>query len=154
VPIHSLADAQFALDRAPTRGKIDLTWERAGKSQSGPVVLAEGWRKSDITWRPSMRRMIPSLPLFGTDLTEAEKKALGLPARQLAFRQRAEVNSRARAAGVLAGDVILGIDDRSFAGMDASDFRQQVRKEHLAGDEVKINILRDGKRLTVAFTLR
>src|SRR5207248_9746004 len=104
------ADAQFALDRAPVQGKLALAWERAGKGLSGTMTLAEGWRRSDLTWRPSMRRMIPSLPLFGTDLSEAEKKALGLPARALAFRQRKEVNRRAEEAGIRAGDVILGVD--------------------------------------------
>src|SRR5262249_8407199 len=100
VPIHSLADAQLAPDRAPVRGKIALRWERAGREQEAALDLAEGWRKSDISWRPSLRRLIPRLPLFGSDLTEAEKKALGLPAGHLAFRQRSEVNSRAKTAGV------------------------------------------------------
>ncbi len=153
VPIHSLADASFALDRAPRKGKIALTWERAGKTHAGAIDLPEAWRKSDITWRPSMRRMLPTLPLFGTDLTEAQKKALGLAAKQLAFRQRSEVNARAAAAGIRAGDDVLGIDGKDFAGMDAAEFRQYVKREYLVGDVIKIDVLREGKRLKLAMTL-
>jgi predicted metalloprotease with PDZ domain len=153
VPIHSLADAQFALDRAPPRGKIDLAWERAGKEHKATLTLPAGWRTSDITWRPSMSPFVPRLPLYGSDLTETQKKALGLNGKQLAFRQRADLNSRARDAGIRAGDVLLGIDGKELRGMDASDFRAWVRRSYLVGDEVKLDVLRDGKRLSVPFTL-
>src|SRR5262249_33224156 len=61
VPVHSLADAQFALDRAPPKGKVPLTWERGGKEQKGALALAPGWRKGDVSWRPSLRHLVPSL---------------------------------------------------------------------------------------------
>src|SRR5262249_32294119 len=153
VPIHSQADAQFALDRAPPKGKITLTWERDGMAHTGELALVEGWRKTDITWRASMQYLIPSLPVFGKDLTAAEKKALGLAAEQLAFRQRDRVHSQARAAGIRAGDIILGIDDRKFENMDAGDLYQYVRQGYLAGDHIIINVLRDGKRLRLPLTL-
>jgi membrane-associated protease RseP (regulator of RpoE activity) len=34
VPIHSFGDALFALDRAPKKGEIDVTWERDGQARS------------------------------------------------------------------------------------------------------------------------
>jgi serine protease Do len=153
VPVHSLADAQFALDRAPAAGKVSLAWERAGKSHSGALDLPEGWRKGDITWRPSLQRLVPSLPLYGTELTAAQKKALGLPARQFAFRHSPSVKPWAEEAGVRAGDVILGVDDRKLEGMDVGDFRDYVRREYLAGDRVRLNVLRGGKRLSLPATL-
>jgi predicted metalloprotease with PDZ domain len=154
VPIHSLADAQFALDRAEAKGAVGLAWERRGKEQTGTLALPEGWRKSDITWRPSLRGLVPTLPLYGTDLTAAEKKALGLPAKQTAFRQRTPVHSRAEAAGFRAGDVILGIAGKDLPGIDAAELRDHVRREYLDGDRVEIDVLRDGKRLRLPFTLR
>jgi S1-C subfamily serine protease len=154
VPVHSIADAQFALDRAPVKGSIAIAWERAGKPVSATIPLAEGWRRSDLSWRASMLRFIPSLPLSGTDLTEVEKKALGLPAGKLAFRQKASVHSRAQAAGVRAGDVICGIDDRTFQGIDAEGLRDLVRQQYLVGDRIKIHVLREGKRLELMLTLR
>src|SRR5262249_56140106 len=93
VPTHSIADTQLALDRAPAQGKLSLTWDRGGKERQGTLALAEGWRKSDITWRPSMRALVPRLPLYGSELTEAEKKLLGLPPRPLPFPPPSPVNS-------------------------------------------------------------
>jgi hypothetical protein len=154
VPIHSLADAQFALDRAPPQGKVVLAWEREGKARTGALPLPAGWRKSDITWRPSVRHLVPSLPVFGEDLTATEKKALGLRPEQLAFRQRDRINPRAEAAGIRPGDIILGVDERKLDGMDAGDLYQYVRREYLVGDEVRVNLLRGGKRLSLPVTLR
>ncbi len=149
VPLHSQADVQFALDRAPSAGKVALTWERAGGARRGELTLAPGWRKQDITWRPSLQALIPYLPLDGIDLSAAEKAALGVPVKVAAFRQRARVHSRAQEAGIRAGDVILGIDGRS--GLD--ELRELVRREYLVGDRVVVELLREGTRLRLPLTL-
>jgi S1-C subfamily serine protease len=154
VPTHSIADAQFALDRAPSKGQVAVAWERTGERQSATLALADGWRRYDLSWRPSLHRLVPTLPLYGTDLTEAEKKALGLPAKQLAFRQRDSVSPRAKAAGVQAGDVIHGIDGRELRDLGAADLRQLARREYLIGDRVQIDVLRGGKRISLPMTLR
>jgi predicted metalloprotease with PDZ domain len=154
VPIHSVADAQFALDRAPAKGQIDLSWERKGKAQTKPVALPEGWRRSDITWRPSVQHLVPYFPLFGPDLTEAEKKSLGLPAKQLAFRLEATVHSWARAAGLRAGDVVVGINGKKFEGIEGIVFREDVGRAHLVGERITINVLREGKPMSFPATLR
>jgi hypothetical protein len=146
VPIHSFADAQFALDRAPASGSIEVAWERAGASRTGSLALPEGWRRSDIIWRPSMQGFVASARLWGVDLTPEQKKALGLSAEQLAFRQTSPVPAQPRAAGIQEGDVILGVDDRALA-MDVSEFNGYVSRHYLVGDEVVVNVLRDGKRL-------
>jgi hypothetical protein len=152
VPTHSIADVQFALDRAPKAGSIEIAWQRGEKLLKEKLSLTEGWRKTDIGWRPSLYRLVPSARLYGTDLTPEEKKTLGLPANQLAFRQRDSVHSQARAAGVRSGDIILGIDAKSLEG-DVDDFLQYVKRHYFIGDQVTINILRDGKRMNLTMTL-
>ena len=152
VPIHSFADAQFALDRAPKVGAVEVVWQRGGEELRGRLALAEGWRKTDITWRPSVRRFVPAARLYGTDLTAAEKKALGLRPRQLAFRQRDSLSRQAEAAGVRAGDVIVGIDGRQL-DMDAFEFLHHVESNYLVGDRVTVNVLRHGERLNLVMTL-
>lgn len=153
VPVHSFADAQFALDKAPRAGTIPIRWRRGDDVREGKLALAEGWRKTDLSWRPSMHRLIPSARLFGDDLTAEEKKALGLSAGQLAFRQKEPVSSQAQAAGIRPGDVILGIEGQAME-MDILDFLRHVRRNYLVGDRVTVNLIRDGKRLDLPMTLR
>jgi len=153
VPIHSIADAQFALDRGPKIGVLAVRWERDGKASAGELPLAVGWKKSPVYWRPSLIHLLPSLPLYGDDLTGAEKQVLGLAPKQMAFRQKMTVPPRAAEAGVRGGDVILGIDDRKLEG-DAGTFTDYIRHEYLAGDRVTLNVVRDGKRVNLPLTLR
>jgi S1-C subfamily serine protease len=154
VPIHSQGDAMFALDRAPKTGQIALSWKRGGQLENGTLALPAGWRKGDITWRPSLMHLVPSLPVYGNDLSVADKQALGLPAEQMAFRQKAQVNSRAKAAGVEPGDVIVGIDGRTFRGMTVDAFHRFFSRKFLVGDRVQLDLFREGKRMSVPLTLR
>jgi S1-C subfamily serine protease len=153
VPIHSFGDAQLALDRAPKAGSIEITVRRDEQLLAEKLSLPAGWRKGDITWRPSMQRLVPAARLYGIDLTPQEKKSLGLTATQLAFRQKDSVPAQARTAGIRGGDIILGVDDQPFDGMDVIDFLGYVRRHYLIGDRVTVNLLRDGKRMNLAMTL-
>jgi S1-C subfamily serine protease len=146
VPIHSFADAQFALDRAAASGSTEVAWERAGVSRKGSLALPNGWRRSDITWRPSMQGFVAHARLWGEDLTGEQKKSLGLSAQQLAFRQSSPVPAQPRAAGIREGDIILGVDDLALA-MDVSEFNRYVSQQYLVGDQVVVHVLRGGKRL-------
>jgi predicted metalloprotease with PDZ domain len=151
VPIHSFGDAQYALDIAPKTGAIEVAWQRGDKVLKEKLSLFEGWKKTDITWRPSMQRLIPSARLYGTELTAEEKQALGLRAKQLAFRQKDALPTQAKAAGVRPGDIILGLDDKQLE-MDVDDFLRYVERNYLIGDKATINILRDGKRMNLTMT--
>jgi S1-C subfamily serine protease len=153
VPIHSFADAQFALERAPKAGSIEVAWRRGEEVLEEKLSLPEGWRKSDITWRPSMQRLIPAARLYGLDLTPEEKTAFGLSSRQLAFRQKDGVPAQAREAGIHPGDIILGVDHKPFDDMDVIDFLRYVRRNYLIGDRVTVNISRDGRRMDLPMTL-
>jgi hypothetical protein len=153
IAVASQADFQYGLHRAVWKGKIALSWERAGKTLTGELALAEGWKKTNITWRPSLLDILPALTVHGDDLTAAEKKALGLPAKRLAFRQDSTVHSQARAAGVRAGDVIVGLAGQSL-DMTVEEFLAHVRRNYLVGDRITLQVIRDGKRLDLPMTLK
>lgn len=153
VAIASLADVQYALHRAPTAGQIPATWEHGPAPHAGELLLEAGWRRTNITWRPSLLDLLPSLPVHGEDLTAAEKQQLGLGPKQLAFRQEFPVLREARAAGVEVGDIILGIDGREFE-MTAVEFSAHVRTNYQVGDRVAIRLLRKGQRLDLPVKLR
>jgi predicted metalloprotease with PDZ domain len=153
VPVASLADAQHALHHAPRKGQVSVSWLREGKEMTGTLTLADGWKKTNLTWRPSLLDIFPALTVFGTELTPVEKKRLGLAPTRLAFRQDEPVHREAKAAGVRAGDVILGIDGNEMTG-SLPEFLAFVRRNHLVGDRITLNILRNGKRIDLPMTLR
>ena len=153
LPVASFADVQYALHRAPAEGKVALSWQRAGKVVEGQLVLAEGWRRTDVSWRWSLRGLDPSPWVGGDDLSAAEKKALGLAPTRLAFRQSGFVSEPARQAGIRAGDVIIGIDGKQLH-LTERQLAAHVRLGYKVGDRVTYNLLRDGKRIDVTLALR
>jgi serine protease Do len=153
LPVASFGDVQYALHRAPAKGQVAVRWLRDGKEMAGRLDLAEGWKMTNLTWRPSLLDILPSLTVYGTELTAAEKKQLGLSAKRLAFRQDSTVHREAKAAGVRAGDVIVGIDGQIME-MTLPEFLAYVRRNHLVGDRITFNVLRAGKRVDLPMTLR
>src|SRR5204862_5429861 len=145
-PVHSLADVQYTLHKAPPLGSIPVVWARAGTEHQGELKLGDGWKKTNITWRPSLMDLLPSLPLFGADLTAQEKKTLGLTAERLAFRQEAPLPPSGKALGIREGDIIVGIDGLKL-DLSAEQFLAYVRRNYLLGERVTLNIMRDGKAL-------
>jgi hypothetical protein len=151
--VASFADAQYALHKAPAAGTIPVSWTRRGRELSGTLEVADGWRKTNLTWRPSMLDILPSAPFSGGELTEAEKKSLGLDAKRAAIRQDPEVHAALKAAGVKGGDVLIGYDGKVIEG-DVGRLFGYVRRNYLVGDEITINLIRDGKRVDLKFLLK
>jgi len=153
ITVRSFGDAQFALDKAPNSGSIEISWRRGGETLQNRLALREGWRRTDISWRRSMQWVIPSARVFGRDLKQEERQARDLSAKQLAFWQLYPVSSAAKAAGVREKDIVLGFDSKSLE-MTAYEFLGHVRRNYLAGDKVTIDVLRGDKRLSLPMQLR
>lgn len=153
VPVASFADASYALHKAPAKGTIPVTWVRNGGEQSATLEVANGWRKTNLTWRPSMLDILPSLPVSGEDLTAAEKKALGLAEKRAAIRQDDEVHKSLKSAGIHGGDVIVGFDGKAVDGT-IRDLLGFVRRNYLVGDEIAIDVIRSGKPLRLKLVLK
>jgi hypothetical protein len=153
MPAVTFLDAQYALHHAPAMGQVPIGWERDGKPMTGVLELAEGWRKTNITWRPSMLDILPSLSVYGEDLSVKEKQAFSLPEKRLAFRQDKTIHRDAKSAGVEPGDIILGIDNLNL-DMTMLEFLGYVRKNYLVGDKITLNVLRNGKKIDLPITLK
>lgn len=149
----SFADVQYGLHRVPANGPVTIDWQRGGQALSAKLELAEGWRKTNITWRPSALYILPALTVYGNDLTAAEKKALGLPDKRLAFRQQQDVHEEARKIGVQAGDVIVGINGEKME-MTRSEFFAHFRQNYFIGEKITLDILRNDKSLSLPVTLK
>jgi serine protease Do len=152
VPIHSFGDATFALDKAPASGVLSISWLRDKEPNTATLELSKGWRKTDIRWRPSMLSLVPTVPLYGDDLTAAERKQLGLTENQLAFRQHDRLPTRAKDAGFKVGDIIVGVDDRKL-DLTVTGFYFYIQREYLVGDTVQITVLREGKTMRIPLLL-
>lgn len=72
----SIADVRYALDHAPSSGKLHVTWRRGDKTQEGALGLAPGWRETDVSWRWSLKSLKPDPCVHGDDLTAEEKTTL------------------------------------------------------------------------------
>ena len=151
--VHSFADAQHALHKAPSQGAMPLTWLRDGKPAQATLRVAEGWRKTNITWRPSLLDILPSLPASGEDLSAVEKRGLGIPEKGVAFRQDKFVHSTLKKIGLQKDDVIIGLEGLKLEGT-MEDFLGYVRSNYLVGDKVTINVLRNGKPVDLPITLK
>ena len=152
LPTASAQDVRYALHQAPNAGTIGIAWQRGAQKMRGDVDLPRDWRRSDISWRWSLKTLAPGPQVHGEDLTPEEKIALGLTSRQLAFRQGNFVPTAARQAGIRINDIILGVDDRRLE-MTALQFELYMRINYAAGDVVQYNILRGGERLKIAVKL-
>lgn len=151
--VASFADAQYALHKAPKSGAVPIEWKRENESMRGNLEVADGWRKTNITWRASLLDILPSLPVSAEDIDAEEKKKLGIPESRAAFKQDKFVHSTLKAVGLKAGDVIVGLDGKGIDGtMD--DFLGFVRREHLVGDTVTLDVLREGKAVEIRLTLK
>jgi predicted metalloprotease with PDZ domain len=151
--IASNADVQYALHKGPKSGTIRVEWKHGAGLKTGKLEVADGWRKTNLTWRASLLDILPSLPISAEELTAGEKKALGIPEKQAAFRQDKFVHSTLKAVGLKAGDVITALDGKPVEGtMD--DFLGLVRREHLVGDTITLGVLRDGKPVELKIALK
>ncbi|GBD35277.1 hypothetical protein HRbin36_00386 [bacterium HR36] len=56
VPIRSQADCMYALHLAPQQGELTLQFQRGQQLRKAVLCLPYGWKKSDYSWRPSMRK--------------------------------------------------------------------------------------------------
>lgn len=152
VPVTSVADVQHVLHRAPKKGQLAIVWRSGSEEKKGMLTLRENWRKTDVSWRWSLKSLSPNPSIIGDDLDPAERKKLGLEPRQLAYRQMNFLTPTARHAGLQANDVIVGLNDQPMA-MTARQFETHIRLYCQAGQEITLNVLRGKERVKVKLKL-
>ena len=116
------------------------------------MELKENWRQTDVSWRWSLKSMSPNPSIIGDDLGLAERKKLGLEPRQLAYRHMNFLTPTARHAGLMANDVIVGIDDKPLT-MTARQFETHIRLHYRVGQEITLNVIRGKDRVKVKLKL-
>lgn len=151
-PVASVADVQYALHKAPKFGAITLEWRHGNDAKKGVVNLSDGWRKTDVSWRWSLKSMSPNPSIVGDDLDPDGRKGLGLNVKQLAYRHMNFLTPAARAAGLQTADVIVGVNDKDLT-MTARQFEAYIRLNHRVGEEITLNVLRGNERVKMKLKL-
>ena len=151
--VNSFADVSHALHAAGPAKTMNVSVARGEKEVKATLQLPEGWRKTDISWRESMWGLEPNASVYGKDLTTKEKKRLGLPENSLAFSQGNFVPPAAAKAGIRAGDIIFGLDNKNTAGMTMLQFNVFIRLNYKVGDRVTYHVVRNGQRLEIPIVL-
>ena len=141
IPIHSFADVQFALDKAPRSGAIDVAWERSGETMSAKLPLPEGWRRSSLVWRPSRR--VWSSALSGDDL-EPPREPRRWPLRCASPSVKGDGRHGGEGGGHQGGDIIVGIDGKE-PEMDMLAFNRYA-DELPGGEKVHSDVTGSARR--------
>ena len=147
------ADASFALEEWKSDKPIPFSWKNGGSVREAMLSLAPGWRKTNITWRPSLLDMLPAVPFRPEELTPEERKRVGIPAEQAAFRQGPRVHSTLAEAGIKPDDIVLSIGGAPINGT-SDDLLGHVRRNFLKGETVEVAIMRRGTDIKLQIILK
>ncbi|MCS6861543.1 MAG: PDZ domain-containing protein [Abditibacteriales bacterium] len=151
--VFTAADLQFVLNAVPDEGKVSLQVSRGGKVQPPMTLpLPKGWRKTDISWRPSQADIPPTVGVWMEPLDAAQKKQRGIAPDRMALRVtflfRGEEWVKTR-GDLQMNDVIIGINGEQLPHMNARQFHAHFRLRFNVGDTVTLNVLRGNQRINV-----
>jgi hypothetical protein len=153
-PVLTEADLQFALNPVPEPGAVTLKLNRDGKPLP-PVRLdlPKGWRKTDISWRPSQGEIAPTVGIWAEPLKPDQKQARGIPEDRAALRVSFFFPGPhwAKTRGSLQmNDVITGLNGKPLPALTTRQFHSHFRLNFEVGDTVTLNVLRGTQKLDIA----
>lgn len=149
----TVADFQFVLHGLEPSSKLTIEAERDGKSLVAVLNLEGDWRRSDVSWRKSVRvRATVSSTLVRSlaDLGAAERQRLGIAEGNLAYRLN-DSKGEVDAAGLRKDDVIIAFDGKRKVPYRNPAYYWFI--EHASRDKMEVLFLRDGKEQTATIAL-
>jgi hypothetical protein len=158
-PLLSTADVQWVLHTAPATAKLTANVRREGMAVVRTLLLPEGWRRGDISWRATtwdLRRMgLGGLRLEELTLEERAQAKLAGDVLALRVRHLGEYGEHAVAkrAGIRKGDILVSFDGL-VGRMSESELLAYTLQKKQPGDEVDVTVLSEGKRETRKFALQ
>jgi len=154
VPVRSEYDIRWALHRLPKQQQVPLTVRRGlqdGAAQHRILLpLPDGWRKTDLRWRKSLRSIPLEFGFRGYALTRSQLDKLKLDRSRMAIRVTS-VKDRglAQALQLHKRDIIVRVADRASSGPFYA-FQSDLLAAYKPGDTVRIQVLREGELLTLS----
>jgi len=89
----------------------------------------------------------PFIGISGQDITETISEAYGLPVG--IYITDVTEGSGADKAGLMRGDILTSLDGKEVKSLNDLD---AIKKGYMAGDTVKVTIVRDGVKKTLSLT--
>jgi hypothetical protein len=156
----SIADAAWALNRAPNSGSLTIIVKRSGAAKSLTLALPSGWRtKSDISKRVGtwpMRGMATG-GLVLEDLDDQARSGRHIDANGMALFVKGLGQSgkhgAAKNAGFQKDDVLVGIDGLSKR-MTEGELIGHLLQNHQPGEQVKTIVLRGEERVELKLPMQ
>ena len=149
VPVWTFGDVQYRYDKVDRHAtSVGIAVDRSGQSVDLTVELPPRWWWTDLRFRQSS--VDPRLDFEDRPLTGDEKQKLGLPHDGFASQVKyvSEMAKIRNSHDLRVGDVIVAVD-----GVERDDFAHTAElylKLHTkAGESAKLEVIRDGKRLTM-----
>jgi hypothetical protein len=157
-PLLSIADVQWILHNAPATAKLPARVRRGGSMIDLTMTLDEGWRRGNISWRPttwSLRGMV----LGGMkldDLRDEDRRRMRLDDDRMALKAEhvGEYGEHAIAkrAGLKKGDVIVAVDGNNRRMTESQLIEYALWQKH-RGDTMAVTVLRDRERMSLSYRL-
>ena len=147
-PLVSEADVQWALHHAPDEASLPVEVRRGGETVRATLELAGDWRKSDGTWRASLRPARPDVKLVSDPRNARKAAAAGQTALTVHYP-----TGKAAEAGLRNRDVLIAVDGRTDLLLEA-DFLEYIHLERPDAKSVRLTVLRRGRKLTVTLPVR
>jgi hypothetical protein len=155
--ITSIADIQWVLHGLKSAGdQVSIQTDKSGEHD---LSLAQGWKKSDISWRGSLWSLPPKFPVWMPPIDEAQRKSLKVPDDEMPLLVKwintGEPGGRAaKDAGLKEGDVVVALAGKPLQFEDAPHFVMHVKLNYKPGDELPLTVLgKDGTRREVRVKL-
>jgi membrane-associated protease RseP (regulator of RpoE activity) len=154
--ITSIADMQWVLHNLP--GANATVAVETSKSDKWELTLADGWRKSDFSWRGSMWNVPPRLQVWLPELSAEQKTKLNLPESDSPLEVRwinkeGKGGQQAYADGLREKDVVIAVAGEPIRRMTSPQFSSHIKLHYKVGDTLPLTVLRDGNRMELKIRL-
>jgi hypothetical protein len=146
-PVWTFGDLQYRYDKVPRRDQqVRMTVDRAGKPIELTIPLPPRWWLTDLRFRQSS--VDPRTYFESRPLSEAEKQTHGLKADGFAsvVTHVSSFAEMMKSHELRAGDIVVAVNGIERDD-DANTVELFIKLRTTAENTVKLDVLRDGKRL-------
>ena len=158
-PITSIADIQWVLHNR-SNGVESIPFTITGSSRAYRVRTAQGWKKTDISWRGSLWALHPRIRVYFPPANANQRRNLKLPDNQGALRvhwvnTESKEGRAAHKAGLRTNDYVVGIAGKPFAkDIDHRKFNLHVKMNYKSGQKLPLDLIRGGRKMRLDLPLQ